>query len=179
MPVSWEQKTPAEILADIQLFAFGMEEFQQRLAVINAARSWLGTPYHHNAMIKGVGADCATLLIACFTEAGVVDGPVAVPPYSPQWHLHRSEAKYTDFIERFAVQVEREPLPGDIIVWKFHRSFAHGAIVAEWPRVIHAFVGRGVFEDDALANQMLTTISERVPEQGQPRPTKLYSVWGH
>lgn len=129
-------------------------------------------------MIKGVGVDCATLLIACFNEAGVVDGKVEVPPYSPSWHLHREEAKYTDFIERFATEVFREPLPGDIIVWKFHKSYAHGGIVTDWPNVIHAFIGRGTFEDDALANQMLTTISERVPEQGEPRPHKLYSVWG-
>lgn len=153
-----------------------MAEQEEREAVVAQARTWLGTPYHHHAMIKGVGVDCATLLVACFTDAGLVD-PVTLPEYSPQWHLHRVEAKYTDFIERFAKQVDRRPLPGDIVVWKFHKAFAHGGIVSAWPLVIHAFIGRGVFEDDALANQMLATVSERTETQGQPRPMKTYSLW--
>lgn len=156
-----------------------MTEAAERARVVEAARSWLGCPYHHNAMIKGVGVDCATLLIAVYNEAGVVAGPVEVPPYSPQWHLHHDENKYTDFIRQFAAEVDRSPQPGDIVVWKFHRAFAHGGIVSSWPRVIHAFIGRGVFEDDAEANQMLTTISERVPDQGKPRPMKVFSLWGH
>lgn len=153
-------------------------EQEQRARVVEMARTWLGTPYHHCAAIKGVGTDCAMILVAVFQEAGLVHD-VAVPAYSPSWHLNRDEEKYTDFIRQFAVEVDRAPLPGDIVVWKFHRAFAHGGIVSSWPRVIHAFIGRGVFEDDAEANQMLTTISERVPDQGKPRPMKVFSLWGH
>jgi cell wall-associated NlpC family hydrolase len=151
----------------------------ERDRVVQAARTFLGTPYHHNGLLKGIGVDCATILILAFNEAKVVAAPVDVPPYSPQWHLHHEENKYTDFIRKFAAEVDRSPLPGDIVVWKFHRAFAHGGIVTEWPHVIHAFIGRGVFEDDAEANQMLSTISERVPDQGKPRPMKVFSVWGH
>lgn len=155
------------------------DEATERSRVVDIARTWLGTPYHHRAKIKGIGVDCALILSEVFQEAGLVSD-VLIPPYSPMWHLSRDEERYAEFIERFAVQVRRSaPKPGDIIVWKFHKCFAHGGIVTEWPNVIHAFMGRGVFEDDALANQMLTTISERVPDQGKPRPHRFYSVWGH
>lgn len=37
-------------------------ELQQRAAVIAEAESWLSTPYHHEARIKGHGVDCAQIL---------------------------------------------------------------------------------------------------------------------
>lgn len=153
------------------------DETAERARVVVAAKTWTGTPYHHRAMIKGVGVDCATLLLAVYTEAGIIQ-PVGLPDYSPQWHLHRDEDKYIDFIRQFAYEVDRVPLPGDVVVWKFHRCFSHGAIVVGWPRIIHAFIGRGCYEDDAEANQILTTVTERTADQGKPRPMKVLSRWG-
>ena len=152
------------------------QEAEGRARIVEAARSWIGTPYVHHAMIKGAGVDCATMLVACFTEAGIVKD-VVLPPYSPQWHLHREEERYTDFIRQFLREMPGPALPGDVVVWKFHKAFAHGGIVVDWPTVIHAFIGIGCFEDDAEANQMLSTISERVPGHGSPRPLKLFSFW--
>jgi len=48
-----------------------MDEQAQRLAVVDAARAYIGTPYHQNAMLKGIGVDCATLLALSFQDAGV------------------------------------------------------------------------------------------------------------
>lgn len=152
-------------------------EAAERQRVVAAARTWLGTPYHHAATLKGVGVDCATLLVACFQEAGLI-GALNLPHYSGQWHLHQEEEKYTDFIRQLGAEVERRPpLPGDVVVWKFHKCFAHGAIVVEWPTIIHSMIRIGCMIDDALKNQMLTTVSERVPTQGQPRPMKVFSWW--
>jgi cell wall-associated NlpC family hydrolase len=152
-------------------------EDAQRAKVVDAARGWIGTPYHHRAHIKGVGVDCALILVDVFTEAQIVSN-VEVPAYSPTWHLHREEEKYTNFIRQFARETDRRPpKPGDIIVWKFHKAFAHGGIVTEWPYVVHALMGRGVYEDDVLANQMLAIVSERTATQGAPRPFKIFSFW--
>jgi hypothetical protein len=35
-----------------------------REAIVAAARSWLGTPYHHQASLKGVGSDCIGVITA-------------------------------------------------------------------------------------------------------------------
>lgn len=152
-------------------------EQAQRARVVEIARQWIKTPYAHAGMVKGQGVDCATLLYATFKEAGLI-GSIALPPYTGAWHVHRDEEKYTDFIRQFAAEIEgRDPLPGDVVVWKFHRCFAHGAIVVDWPTIIHAFINVGCFEDSAEQNQMLATVSERVPTQGQPRPMKIFSYW--
>ena len=33
----------------------------------------------------------------------------------------------------------RLPGPGDVAVFRFGRTFSHGAIVTDWPRLIHAY----------------------------------------
>ena len=34
-----------------------------RTDVVAAAREWLGTPFHHQARLRGVGVDCVGLVI--------------------------------------------------------------------------------------------------------------------
>ncbi len=106
--------------------------------------SWLRTPYHHCADVKGAGVDCAMLLVRVYQAAGLV--PDFDPrPYSTQWHLHRSEEKYLGFLLQYATQVE-EPEPGDVVVYRFGRCFAHGGIVIDWPVIIHAHMAAGNVE---------------------------------
>jgi NlpC/P60 family putative phage cell wall peptidase len=127
-------------------YADGMIDFR-RAAVISAAESWIGTPYHHMGRLKGVGCDCLTLLAAVYHEAGVVPA-IEIPFYSPDWHLHRSAERYMEGLLAYAREVDA-PRPGDSALFRFGRCFAHGAIVVEWPRVIHAWNGLGVVRGDA------------------------------
>jgi NlpC/P60 family putative phage cell wall peptidase len=113
-----------------------------REAVIGEAESWLGTPYHHMARLKGVGCDCLTLLIAVYHAADVIPA-IEIPYYPPDWHLHRGVERYMDGLLDHAREIEA-PEPGDVALFKFGRCFAHGAIVTEWPRLIHAWNGLGV-----------------------------------
>lgn len=108
----------------------------KRQAVIDEAMTWMGTPYHHEATVKGAGVDCAQLLRLVYKEAGVIDD-FLYPQYPPDWMQHRSEEKYLSFVVDRAEQVEI-PLPGDAVVYKVGRCFAHGAIIIEWPSIIHA-----------------------------------------
>jgi cell wall-associated NlpC family hydrolase len=91
-------------------------------------------------MIKGVGVDCAMILIAVFREAGVVSAGDVVE-YSPQWFLHHSEEKYINELSKYAREItEAEALPGDVVVYKTGRTYAHGGIIINpgWPAIIHA-----------------------------------------
>lgn len=119
----------------------------QRQRVCDAARTWLSTPYHPHARVKGVGVDCATILAEVYIEAGLVPH-VEIGHYSPDWHHHRSEELYLKEIEKYAHEVT-EPKAGDIAVWQFGRTFSHGAIVLDWPLIIHAVIDRGVLYGDA------------------------------
>ncbi len=75
------------------------DEAAQRAAIVREARSWIGTPYHNCADVKGRhgGVDCGMLLVRVFVDTGLV-APFDPRPYPPDWHLHRSEEKYLGFV---------------------------------------------------------------------------------
>lgn len=43
-----------------------------RGAIVEEARRWAGTPYHHQARLKGVGVDCAGLIIGVGAALGIM-----------------------------------------------------------------------------------------------------------
>jgi len=109
----------------------------KRVAVTRKAETWLGTPYHHMGRVKGAGTDCLMMLAEVYEEAGVVPH-IEVPFYSPDWHLHRDAERYLEGIMGYAREIPGPPQPGDVAVFRVGCCYAHGAIVVEWPRIIHA-----------------------------------------
>lgn len=129
-----------------------------REQVVAEARSWVGTPYHNQAAIKGVGVDCAMLLVMVFKAVGLVPDDLDPRPYAPDWHLHRGEEKFLGWLREYGDPVDR-PMPGDVVVWRFGRTFSHGAVVVDdWGQIIHAYrdAGRvvpGSLRESALAQR--------------------------
>lgn len=134
-----------------------MTEQEQRDLVVKEALSWIGTPYHHQAMIKGVGVDCALILLSVYQTAGVLPEKIEIPEYNKQWNLHRGSEKYINTILKYTTPTET-PKPGDVALFKFGRLVSHSAILIDYPNVIHAMGGIGVFLDDmtdgALRNRL-------------------------
>ena len=53
--------------------------------------------------------------------------------------LHRDEEKYLEWVRPYAREITREELlPGDLVMWKFGRTYSHSAIVIEGSKIIHA-----------------------------------------
>ena len=114
-----------------------------RERIIQEARTWLGTPYHHHAAIKGVGVDCAQILLEVYDDAGAIK-KVDVGDYPHDWHLHRSEEKYLWWIKQFCDETT-DPKRGNIALFTFGRCVSHSAIILDWPHeVIHSYVKLGV-----------------------------------
>src|SRR5437667_3934403 len=55
-----------------------------RSLLIAEARAWIGTPYRHQASLKGVGCDCLGLVRGVW-RAIVGAEPELVPAYAPDW----------------------------------------------------------------------------------------------
>jgi cell wall-associated NlpC family hydrolase len=125
-----------------------------RDAVVAEALSWLRTPYHHRGRIKGVGVDCAQFPLQVYAACGLIE---LFDPgeYPPDWHLHRSEERYLNHVRSHAHESEPTELaPGDFVVFRVGRCFAHGAIVVAWPRIVHALVGQSVLLDEATTGRL-------------------------
>ncbi len=136
-----------------------VKEQGQRAAVVAEARRWVGTPWRHRAKVFGAGVDCAQLLIGVYSRAGVI-ADFDPGDYPPDWHCHRDDERFVGFVTRFAEEYawrDDAPRPGDCVLWKFGRAFAHGGIVSDWPRVVHAFVAyQAVDETDTSGTELAT-----------------------
>jgi cell wall-associated NlpC family hydrolase len=117
-----------------------------RIAIVNEAREWIGTPYHIGGRVKGVGCDCATFILQVMVNVGVFTNE-RLNQYSPNWWLHTSEERYKFAVLRHARKIvnaicrgTQDIKPGNIILAKVGGSkvLNHGAIVVEWPNVIHS-----------------------------------------
>lgn len=133
----------------------GMPEKRQE--IVRVAKEWLRTPYHHHGKVKGAGADCAMFPLAVYQECGVLPADFKPPEYSMQWHLHRSDELYLQTIAPFVREYRvwpgiagTKPRPADFVVFKFGRTFSHGAIVVEWPLIIHSYIPHGVQLGNAM-----------------------------
>jgi len=140
-----------------------MTEQEERATVIAEAKTWLGTPYHLNAKVKGAGVDCGTLLIAVFSGAGLIP-EVDLGTNFSDFHLHRSDEIYLGWILKFCRPVPVAQ-PGDIILYKFGRIISHGALVVDYPTIIHA-PAQGVMWGDATDEPMIK------------RQAGIFSLWG-
>lgn len=148
-------------------------EAEVRAAIVKEAETWLNTPYVSNAMVKGKGGgtDCAMLLIGVYANLGLIPKEFDPRPYPPQWHVHRNEEKYMEYVLSFVKEIETEPKPGDLVMFKIGRVFAHGGIVTSWPNMIHTLGGAHVTREDVskliLGKRALWNV-----------PRRYFSLWG-
>jgi cell wall-associated NlpC family hydrolase len=155
-------------------------ESEQRAAVVAQARSWIGTPYHNCADVKGAGVDCGMLLVRVFVDTGLCP-PFDPRPYPADWHLHRSEERYLGFVFHRAREIStgvaaasptRQAVgPGDVMVLRFGRCHSHGGIVTNATplRIVHAYYqARRVVEEEVHRSAVLSDPA---------RSPRFFSFW--
>jgi cell wall-associated NlpC family hydrolase len=129
----------------------------QRTEVIREAEAWVTsrTPYQPHAQLKGLGCDCATFILCVYRNCGLI--PEIDPgSYSIDEHLHINTTKYVDTILKYSDEItEQDAQPGDLVLFRVARAFAHGAIVTSFPTVIHSMVKHGVIFSNADLDSFL------------------------
>jgi NlpC/P60 family putative phage cell wall peptidase len=133
--------------------------------IVVAARAWIGTPYLHQASLRGAGCDCLGLLRGVWRELHGPE-PEALPAYSPDW----GEAGRIEVLAQGAARWLRPRPPGvaaagDVLLFRMRAGAVakHLGIAAETgPRAtfIHAYSGHGVVET-ALSDPWLRKICAR------------------
>jgi NlpC/P60 family putative phage cell wall peptidase len=122
--------------------------------VIFIARSWIGTPYIHQASVKGAGCDCLGLLRGVWRELRGQE-PEPVPPYTPDWDVRGETLR--DALRRHLDEIAPgEIAPGDVVLFRMvpRGSARHCAVVAEKDgrlTLIHARQNRRVSEESFTA----------------------------
>lgn len=116
--------------------------------IVAEARTWLQTPYRHQASVRGVGADCLGLVRGVWR--GVIgDEPQAAPPYTPDWAEAMGEETLLDAARRHLIEVAPGSAAiGDVLLFRMGLGSPakHAAIVSGRDTIIHAYWGRSVCE---------------------------------
>lgn len=119
-----------------------------RADIVRLARAWVGTPYHHQASLRGVGTDCLGLVRGVLRELAGIE-PVVPPAYSRDWAEASGEetmlAGARLHLHEAAIGGER---PGDVLVFRLKAGLVakHAAILASPATMIHAVEGAAVSE---------------------------------
>jgi NlpC/P60 family putative phage cell wall peptidase len=121
--------------------------------IVAEARAWIGTPYRHQASLKGVGCDCLGLVRGVWR--GVIGSePERAPPYSPDWAEALRQETLAQAAARHLLPVAPTAFqPGDVLLfrWRAHLPAKHAAIVTSSGQnrpdlMVHAHDGAAVTE---------------------------------
>ncbi|MCC6006891.1 MAG: peptidase [Rhodobacteraceae bacterium] len=119
--------------------------------VVAEARAWIGTPYLHQASLRGVGCDCLGLVRGVW-RACVGPEPEAPPAYTPDWgEAPGEEVLLAAALRHLKPRSPADRAPGDVLLFRMRaRGVAkHLGILSDRrgsPHVIHAWAGHGVVE---------------------------------
>jgi len=143
--------------------------------VVIEARSWIGTPYHRRAAIKGAGVDCGMLPYAVLRKFDLIP-EFDIAYLSNDWFNNTTQEKYLLMVQRYlrrlvGGRVSRNfpALPGTLACVRVvgSRVFNHSGIVTQWPRVVHA-TWEGVREVNASVDPMWACME-----------IEIYDPWGY
>lgn len=120
----------------------------QRL--ILAARTWVGTPYLHQASAKGAGCDCLGLIRGVWREVHG-DEPAPVLPYTPDWSEPQGEERL--WVEAAKLLRPGKGRPGDLLLFRMREGGVakHLGILSAPDAFIHSMSGHGVIESPLSA----------------------------
>jgi len=94
--------------------------------------SWLGVKFRHHCGTK-FGTDCIHFIIRVLQEMKIL-GNVDVPPYPPDWHLHKTQSLLVESILQH-LNVENvgfnNLMSGDLVLYFFGRAASHASIYYE------------------------------------------------
>ena len=117
--------------------------------VVATARLWLGTPYHDQASLRGVGCDCLGLARGVWRDmVGVESFPI--PPYSRDWGETGSREVLAEGARRMMTEVFiADATPGALVLFRMTpRAIAkHVGILTTSDHFIHSYERLGVVEE--------------------------------
>jgi NlpC/P60 family putative phage cell wall peptidase len=111
-----------------------------RKIIVTAARAWIGTPYRHQASLRGVGADCLGLVRGVWRDVAGSEAEMP-PPYQPDWAEQGRSEELADGLRRHLLEIPiADHGPGDVLLfrWRFYLPAKHAGIATEKGFMVHA-----------------------------------------
>ncbi len=122
---------------------------ERQAKALAAVAHWRGTPHRDCVAVVGVGVDCIRLVVEILV-ASEVTPPFSFPAYNTAEGLHDRSDRMLDGFNRctFSHHADkREPLFGDIAVFRTGRMSGHCAFVLG-DKLVHSLAQRQVTVSD-------------------------------
>ena len=127
--------------------------------IVAEARSWIGTPYVHQAAVKGVATDCLGMIRGLW-KSRYGEEPTDIPAYTADWgEPQQDERLFRSAQAHFAAADDKPFAPGQVVLFRMRDGWVakHLGIIAETgdaPTFVHAYAGHGVMESPLSAPWM-------------------------
>lgn len=116
--------------------------------IVATARSWIGTPYRHQASLKGVGCDCLGLVRGVCRDLFGPE-PETTPPYSGNWADAVGGDPLLEAARRHLTEAGVLAYgAGDVLLFRYRKDLPpkHCAIATGPDSMLHAHEGAAVTE---------------------------------
>ena len=136
--------------------------------IVAQARSWLGTPYHHQARLKGVGCDCLGLVVGVADELSLTrsDGTPLIQFDETNYSRQPDGAYLTSMLQSLLQEVPKESAaPGDLALFTIERNPQHVGLLTEYED------GLGVIHSYAPSRKV---VEHRLDKKWQQRIIKVF-----
>lgn len=146
--------------------------------IVAEAREWIGTKFHHQGRVKGVGCDCIGMVLGALHNAGARsrkrdDAGNPIPfttfdrrDYAPDPNSERLKHTLDEHLREIPLSAIRQ---GDVLLFKVIHLPQHVGIVADHPQgglsLIHAYSPARQVVEEVLNDSWLTRVigAYRVP----------------
>jgi cell wall-associated NlpC family hydrolase len=124
--------------------------------IVKEAKTWEGTPFHHQGRLKGVGVDCAGLVI------GVSRALDLCPDFVDEIDYARiPDGRVKILLEKYLIKIPfADRQEGDIVSLAWVKEPQHVAILTKMNTIIHAYGlgNKGKVVETTLAGKHLASV---------------------
>lgn len=143
-----------------------------RAHVLALARTWLGTPYHHQASVRGIGCDCVGLVRgvhrALYGPTAAAEADAALP-YTRDWAEATGIETLITAARRHLIEIAPAAArPGDVLIFRYrpHMVAKHTGILGARLRPTSSIPELAIgTSKEALPNKPSSGADKSVPER--------------
>lgn len=138
------------------------------IQIVSQARTWKGTPFHHQARLKGKGCDCLGLVIGVVDKLELKDkNGIRLAAYDEVTYSKEPNGEY--LTEKLLGLLDEVPIAdasaGDLVLFKMGNNPQHLAILSDYEG------GLGMVHCYAQARRV---VEHRLDEAWQKKIVKVF-----
>ncbi|AIF81410.1 NlpC/P60 family phage cell wall peptidase [endosymbiont of Acanthamoeba sp. UWC8] len=136
--------------------------------IVEQARTWLGTAFHHQGRIKGIGCDCLGLIVGVADELNLKDKDgIRLSSYDEINYSKEPDSNHlTAKLMSILIEVPTSEIePGDIGLFLINNNPQHLAIISNYGGK------RGIIHSEARARKV---VEHYFDEEWNERLTKVF-----